>query len=147
MSAYEKPVVTVNDGLAEGVYAASGATCWSITGSSVQDWNGSYHIFQFEAVHSTSVQHISNGFKAKITFNHNITFANNQQGTASVSSNVVTAEVGTFGNAYGSGDRREFKLELSTGDRATTELLSIVGMEIYDCDWTVNVQGGGQNGN
>lgn len=146
MNAYEKPVVMVNDDLAEGVYAASGATCWSITGSSVQDWNGSAHIFEFHATHSTSVQHISNGFTAKITFNYNIASVNNQQGSATPSGNVVTATVPTFGNAYNSGDGKEFKLEVSTGDESTTKLLSITGMEIYDCDWSANVQGGGQNG-
>lgn len=145
MNAYEKPVVMVNDELAEGVYAASGATCWSITGSSVQN-DGSVHIFEFHATHSTSVQHISNGFTAKITFNYNVASVYNQQGSASVSGNVVTATVGTFGNAYGSGDKKEFKLEVSTGDVATTKALSILGMEIYDCDWSANVQGGGQNG-
>lgn len=148
MNAYEKPVVMVNDDLAEGVYAASGATCWSITGSSSQNWNGSGHIFEFHATHSTSVQHISNGFTAKITFNYNIASVSHMDAEGSVGSsgNVVTATVGTFGNAYHSGDNRSFKLIVSTGDEATTKLLSITGMEIYDCDWSANVQGGGQNG-
>ena len=37
MKKYERPVVLVNEELAEGVYAASGATCYQVTGYGCQN--------------------------------------------------------------------------------------------------------------
>ena len=65
MKKYEKPVVMINEELAEGVYAASG--CWSATGAGTQtsvaarnDWR-----FTISGVHSASEPHKANVY---ITF-------------------------------------------------------------------------------
>ena len=74
MKGYEKPMVMVNDGLSEGVYAASGAAeaadCWTVDPVSVQDWNGSHHVFEIRCVHSTAVQHISSASTVTLNFNN-----------------------------------------------------------------------------
>ena len=59
MKNYEKPVVMVNEGLAEGVYTASGvlATCWTVRYESVQSWDGAEHVFEFKVNHITGVEH------------------------------------------------------------------------------------------
>ena len=69
---YEKPVVIINDELAEGVYAASG--CYTVTHEIVQ-WpetgRGSYCI-QVKASHDAT--HHSSRQVLSISFNHPVTY-------------------------------------------------------------------------
>ncbi len=53
MKKYEKPVVLVNEDLAEGVYAASGSECYKvvITGHQYPEGERLNHIFQFDGEH------------------------------------------------------------------------------------------------
>ena len=149
MKNYEKPVVMVNDEVAEGVYAASGvlASCWSVSSESVQSWDGASHVFEVKATHSKGVEHTSEGFVVKMEFNHNITnVTSNCGGTVNWSGNVVTLEITGFYDGYTDGDLKEFKVAVSTGEEASTRALAVVSENIYDCGWTINVQGGGANG-
>ncbi|MBQ5386552.1 MAG: hypothetical protein IIU40_05865, partial [Lachnospiraceae bacterium] len=78
MKTYEKPVVIENEDLAEGVFAASGdsgssSDCWTVSGRSVQDWNGSHNVFEMSAVHSTGVTHITTQVTFIYTFSTPIT--------------------------------------------------------------------------
>ncbi len=144
MSNYEKPVILVNEELAEGVYAASG-NCWSASAKSVQDWNGSHHVFEISLTHSTAVEHISKGATIELSFNSAITDAYSEF-PASFSGNQVTVIRNSHANAYNSGDNATFKVWVKAADEATTKSLSAVGCRALSCDWTVNVQGGGANG-
>lgn len=143
MPSYEKPTVTLNHGEAEGVYMASGeADCWSITPYSVQDWNGSHHVFEVKIVHSNAVQHISTASTSVLTFSNPITDAYSEGNcTATFSGNTVTVVRTLHANAYQSGDVATFKVWAKASDEPTTKALTISGSSI-SCTKAVNVQGG-----
>lgn len=151
MKNYEKPVVLANEELAEGVYAASGgigeADCWTINAYSVQDWNGSYHVFEVAIVHSNTVQHISTESTSVLTFNHTLTDAYTESDfSCSFSGSTVTVVRASHANAYQSGDNATFKVWVKAEDEATTKALAVTGSSITDTGKTVNVQGNGANG-
>ena len=91
MSKYEKPMVMINEELAEGVYAASGAECWAVSEAiSVQDWDGESHVFQMKFRHSTDYQHTTDGFSVTVTFSNNITKARSNESGDMVGSNSIS---------------------------------------------------------
>lgn len=149
MKGYEKPMVIVNDGLSEGVYAASGATeaadCWTVSAKSVQDWNGSHNVFEVHCVHSNAVQHISSASTVTLTFNNTVTDASSEF-PCQFSGNNVTITRELHANAYQSGDDVTYKVWVKSADEATTKGLACVGATI-SCTKTVNVQGNGGDGN
>lgn len=152
MTNYEKPVVVSNDDVFEGVYAASGAgigggggdatstDCWSVSGRSVQDWNGSHNVFEISAQHSTGVTHITSQVTYVITFSNSLTDAYSEF-TSSFSGNTVTVVRDLHANGYHSGDTVTFKVWAKGSDEATTKSLAISGIS-YVCRHEVNVQGG-----
>ncbi|MBR6642782.1 MAG: hypothetical protein IKL28_03875 [Lachnospiraceae bacterium] len=143
MSKYEKPMVMINEELAEGVYAASGAECWAVSEAiSVQDWDGESHVFQMKFRHSTDYQHTTDGFSVTVTFSNNITKARSNESGDMVGSNSISFTRFGHSNGYNQGDLVEIKVWASTGDEATTKALSINSVEVTSCSKTVNVQGG-----
>ncbi len=144
MNNYEKPVILVNEGLAEGVYAASG-NCWTANAYSVQDWNGSHHVFEVALAHSTAVEHISNGVTVALSFNAAITDAYSEF-PSDYSGSTVTVIRTLHANGYNSGDNVTFKVWAKAADEATTKALGVVGCNVVSCDSAINVQGGGANG-
>lgn len=149
MKTYERPVVLANEELAEGVYAASGSAsdCWTITPKSVQDWNGSHHVFEIAIVHSSAVQHISTASTSTLTFSNALTDAYTESNfEASFSGNTVTVVRASHANAYQSGDNATFKVWVKAADEATTKAITCTGATI-SCTKSVNVQGGGADGN
>ncbi len=149
MRGYEKPVVMVNHGVSEGIYAASGtagsADCWTVEAYSVQDWNGDSHVFEVKCVHSSDVEHISSASTVNLVFSNTLTKASSEF-PCTFSGNTVTIERTLHANAYKSGDVMTYKVWVSTGDEATTKGISCTGATI-SCTKTVNVQGGGADGN
>lgn len=75
MKNYEKPVVLVNEELAEGVYAGSG-DCYTFTAKIVQKpENGrDTYIIQIDGVHAATDDHHSDSRTVKISFNQNVTY-------------------------------------------------------------------------
>jgi len=145
---YEKPIVLVNEELAEGVYAASGAgssDCWTVQAVSVQDWNGSHHVFEIRCVHSTAVEHISSASTVTLTFSSPLTDAYSEF-ECSFSGSTVTVVRELHANAYKSGDTMTYKVWVKASDEATTKAITCTGATI-SCTKTVNVQGGGADGN
>lgn len=153
MKSYVKPVVLDNDEIFEGVYAASGVIdenpdvvvestgdCWTLDHKSVQSWDGTYHVFEMHAVHSTALQHISSQTVVTVTFNQNITAARSEF-PCEYSGSTVKVTRTLLADAYLSGDDVTYKIWASTGDQATTEALAIVNATIT-CTHEVNVQGG-----
>ncbi len=134
MKNYEKPMVMVNESVAEGVYAASG-DCWTTYSSSdPQPYVDGYHIFQIICKHDNQVGHDVKSFTAVITFNDAITAVENMNvGTASYSGNTVSIIRNNFGNGENIGDTVEFKVKVSTGNEATTKALAITGIS-YSCE-------------
>ena len=149
MKNYEKPVVLMNEELAEGVYAASGdGDCWTLTYSVPQRWNGEGMVIELVATHSTELQHLSLGTVVTVTFDQPIVSARSEstEFVTSVSGTTVTAERNLLADSYLSGDRYTFKIFVNAGDQQKTEALNIVGTTIR-CKKSVNVQGNGGDGN
>ena len=148
MNNYVRPEIIVSDNIAEGVYAASGnGDCWTIDVTSVQDSNGSHNVFEVRTVHSTSVQHISTASTVVLTFNNVITDAYSESGfETTFSGNTVTVVRTLLADGYASGDTVTFKVWAKSADEATTEGLAVIGKSI-SCTKSVNVQGGGADGN
>ena len=148
MKTYEKPVVLANEELAEGVYAASGAEggdCWTVDPVSVQDWNGSHHVFEIRCVHSNTVEHISSASTVNLTFSSPLKDAYSEF-TCTFSGSTVTVVRELHANAYKSGDTMTYKVWVQAADEATTKGITCTGATI-SCTKTVNVQGGGADGN
>lgn len=146
MKGYEKPIAVINDELSEGVYAASGtADCWTVDAKSVQDWNGSHHVFEVRIVHSDKVEHISSASTVTLTFSNTITDAYSEF-SCSHSGNSVTITRTLHANAYKSGDTATYKVWVKAADEASTKALAVTGSSI-SCTKTVNVQGNGADGN
>ena len=83
MREYAKPVVTVDNGLAEGVYAASGAGCYTASAyihQTPQTGRGDYRIQvngQHKADHTKEAQVLT------ISFNQNVTYVSSNGGLIS----------------------------------------------------------------
>ena len=146
MKKYEKPIVMINEGMSEGVFAASGeAECWTIECVSVQDWNGSHHVFEVRCSHSADVQHISSATEVVLTFSSPIVNAYSEF-PSSFSGNTVTVKRELLADAYKSGDRVTYKVWVKAADESTTKGIACSGATIK-CTKTVNVQGNGADGN
>lgn len=148
MTNYERPVVLANEDVAEGVYAASGAgvgDCWTVDAKSVQDWNGSHHVFEVHCVHSSAVEHISSASTVTLTFNSALSDAYSEF-PSSFSGSTVTITRTLLADAYKSGDDVTYKVWVKAADEATTKAIACTGATIT-CTKTVNVQGGGADGN
>lgn len=148
---YEKPVLVFTEDMAEGIFAASGASldgsCWTASAESSQDYVDGNHIFRIKATHTPIVEHISTACTFTVPFNYPIQSChseNDWQCTPS-GNNVIVTRV-NHANAYKSGDETNFGLWVSTGDEATTKNL-VPGAISCSCTKTVNVQGGGADGN
>lgn len=140
MKGYEKPMVMVADGFSEGVYAASGASadtsagasstdCWTVSGRSVQNWNGSHNIFEISARHSNSTDHNSIETTVTVVFNNTITDAYSEF-PCTFSGNTATVTRTLFANGYQSGDNYTFKVWAKAADEATTKGLGIASIGI-----------------
>lgn len=144
---YIKPVIMLNEDLAEGVYTASGeADCWTIEVKSDQEWNGRYHTFRVNIVHSNTVQHISTASTSVITFSLPVKYAQSEGFDVSYSGNTVTIVREQHANAYQSGDNANFLLEVEADTKDLTEALAVTNATI-SCTKSVNVQGNGADGN
>ena len=143
MVKYEKPVLDVVAGFSENVYMASGnnggGDCWIVGGSSVQDSNGSHHVFEIRATHSNQVEHISTGVTYVITFSAPLTDAY-AEFPYTVSGNTVVVTRELHANGYKSGDNVTFKVWAKGADEATTKALAITGIS-WSCQHATNVQG------
>lgn len=147
MKEYVSPIILTNEELSEGVYAASGdADCWTIDAYSVQDFDGTYHVFEVHCVHSDTVEHISSATTVVLTFNYPITNARSEFEDTSISGNTVTVVRTLLADSYKSGDNMTYKVWAQASDEATTKALSVSGATIT-CTKSVNVQGLGGDGN
>lgn len=78
MRTYEKPIISVDAGMAEGVYTASGAGCYTATANihqTPQTGRGDYRIQvngQHHADHTREAQTLT------ISFNQNVTYVSSQ---------------------------------------------------------------------
>jgi hypothetical protein len=144
MIKYEKPVLSMVEGTGEGVYMASGvgsseANCWTVSGRSVQNWNGAYNVFEMSAYHSNEVEHISSNVDYVFTFSGPITAAESEF-PCTFSGNKVYVSRTLHANAYQSGDSVTFKVFVKGADQATTQALTLTNAS-WSCTHQTNVQG------
>lgn len=142
MRKYERPMILKTEDLAEGVYLASGETsadCWTISAPSVQDWNGSHHIFEVQCSHTPAVQHISGNTEVVITFSEPVTDVYSEF-PCTFSGNTAVINRTLLADAYGSGDHVTYKVWAKASDEATTKALTVSGISIT-CTHETNVQG------
>lgn len=92
MKKYEKPVVMINDELAEGVYAASGDcySFWANITQTPEEGRGTYAI-QINGKHEAADGHHSSERTVQITFNQPVTHEkSNASSLSGDGSNVLT---------------------------------------------------------
>lgn len=93
MKTYERPIVLVNEELAEGVYAASGADCFTVTAVITQkpETGRETYCIQVNARHNASDNHHSANQVLTLAFNQPVTYSSSNgtlaggDGTASLS--------------------------------------------------------------
>jgi len=142
MKNYEKPVVMVNEGLAEGVYAASG-DCWTISCTKTQPWNNMWTMFEAGMVHSTGLEHISNTCRMVFEFTEEVGDAYiSVPGTCTVSGKTVIVQRDSHANAYKSGDLVTFALGVKAAVNPESGSIECERSYATYCDKADNVQGG-----
>lgn len=141
MKSYAKPVVLANDEVAEGVYAGSGKepNCWTVEAKSVQDWDGSAHVFEIRCVHSTSVKHISGATTVELVFSAPLINARSEF-QCDFSGRKVTITRTLLADAYHSGDTMTYKVWVQAADEMTTRGITCKSATIK-CTHETNVQG------
>ena len=124
MSNYKKPVISIDNGLAEGVYAASG--CYSTNAyihQTPQTGRGDYRI-QVNAKHSSD--HTKESQILTISFNQNVTYVSGGAGLAS--GNGTTTLIINLGYHQNPNDNIDFGDLVVTSDAG----LSITSASISD---------------
>lgn len=78
MKKYERPVVMINEELAEGIYAASG--CYIFTSRITQKPEGQrdWYVIQVDGTHMAVDGHHSSDRTLRITFNQNVTYKDSE---------------------------------------------------------------------
>lgn len=151
MKNYEKPVVMINEELAEGVYAASGvggvmgtSDCWDYHIYSVQSWSGDAHVFEIKLTHHLGLEHISAATTLSVTFSAPLTSATAEFSSVFDGASTISATRTLLADAYQDGDLVTYKIWAKAFDQATTEALTVTNVTLT-CDKQVNVQGNGGN--
>lgn len=85
MKKYEKPVVLVNEELAEGVYAASGKDCYTVSAQIVQlpELGKDTYTIQMDGVHNAQDGHHSSERVIKVVFNQVVTYVSSNAASVS----------------------------------------------------------------
>lgn len=151
MKNYERPIVVINDDLAEGVYAASGlptgpkgtSDCWDFEIYSVQDSNGSHQVFEIKLRHHTGMEHISSATTVSVTFSSTLSDAYAEFDSTFSGSTITITRV-LLADAYNDGDWVTYKIWAKGTDEATTKALTVTDVSL-SCTKSINVQGGGAN--
>ena len=143
--AYERPVLRMSEGVAEGVFAASGASaynnCWTVNIKTAQDYNGSARVYEVSLVHTNMVSHASNACTVQYVFSSDLSGADvwaegDGHYEVSISGNTVRVTRKHHANGDYSGDNVTYKLFVNTGDEATTKALGDPTCTVVDCDKT-----------
>ncbi|MEF2686100.1 MAG: hypothetical protein U0M62_01280 [Lachnospiraceae bacterium] len=130
MSTYSRPVISVDAGMAEGVYAASGSTgCYDVTAKIHQrpeTGRGDYRI-QVNAHHNAD--HTREAQTLTISFNQNVTYVScNGNGASCVGGNGTPTLTITLTYHQNPGDNIGFGDLCVTSDAG----LAITGISISD---------------
>lgn len=136
MSNYEKPVVMVNEELAEGVYAASGAvsTCWSMEWDKKENYDGTWQNFRFQIRHiDTDHAKTGDNIVVVLNFSGQVTEAqSNDVAGVSCSGNTVTITGALSSVTPNTNCTKSFLLQLKSSGSDATQALFYSGGGIYE---------------
>ncbi len=113
MNKYEKPMVLLNEELAEGVYAASGSDCLNIVVDFSQSETNNMpegqcrYTVSFRKQEHSSKEHRTSGQKVVLVFSSPVTINYNPQGWTGDGTNKLT-----LNNGFASQNEREGSLQL-----------------------------------
>lgn len=129
MSTYEKPMVMVNEELAEGVYAASGrsANCWSISASTTGNIVGSGREVHISGTHTNPGHHNAAPI-VSVSFNQTISGVTSTSGWSCSAGGTTVTVSHNIGTSNGS-ENWGGNIVVTCTDPAT---LSVTGVT-WDC--------------
>lgn len=78
MSKYVKPVVSLDEGMAEGVYAASGSGCYTVTAKIHQTPEVGREDYRIQVDGKHNADHTTNSQTLTLTFNQEVTYLSSQ---------------------------------------------------------------------
>jgi len=136
MNKYEKPVIMINEELAEGVYAASGAvsSCWWIDKAQKENYDNVWQNFRFEIKHANE-DHARTGdsITVVLNFSGDITAAQSWDVSGvscSGSSVIITGALSSV--TPNPNCNKSFLLQVKSSTAEKTSALSYSGGAIYE---------------
>ncbi len=131
MKKYERPVVLVNEELAEGVYAASG-DCYTVSAVIVQipELGKDSYTIQMDGVHAAQDGHHSSERVIKVVFNQVVTYV------SSAAANVSGSGSNTLYLTYVQGNGSYHNNAEDTLGLGNLEVISEVGLAINSVSCT-----------
>ncbi len=134
MRNYEKPVVLLNEELAEGVYAGSG-DCYTYTGYVAQKpaEGMDYYVIHVDGRHEATDGHHSTGRELQIVFNQPVTYCDSMAATISGDgTSVLTIQFGVANGSYhhnasDNAGLSDFKVKSEPG-------LSVISVDSLSCN-------------
>lgn len=142
MKKYERPDAVVIDEVSEGVYAASGATCWKPGIKTTQKWTGAWHEYEISLSHTKAVTHFSESCTVQVSFGGIVITKAEAEGSGNyevsgVGSDTLTVRRIHHANGEHSGDEVTYKLKVFASDQGTTEMLpKEPSITVTDCEKT-----------
>ena len=128
MKNYEKPVLMVNEELAEGVYAASGSNHWSVTYYDRENQTQYYRV----EIGNSGVCHIDDFTQTvtlSITFAEPITSVTESSGKCSVSASGTQVTATISSTACRSNENHSFNITVSPNP----DTQKITGVSVVGC--------------
>lgn len=137
MKNYEKPVVLVNEELAEGIYAGSG-NCYTVTAEIVQKPESTHgYIIQMNATHNSSGHHSTNRHM-EVTFNQVVNYVSSEASQCWGSGTTrLTLEYARQNGAPYHNNAKEY-IGLGNLEVTSEDGLAITGCKCIYCDEDCN---------
>ena len=130
MRNYEKPVVLANNEMSEGVYAASGDTCWVLGEPRTEAGTKPESIcFYIEAHHNTTEGHGNEPITVTLVFNKAVSVVSCNSGTYELSGSVVkiTSANGLVANQN---EKWEPSVEVEAVDGSSPNSITVVSKNL-----------------
>ncbi len=127
MSKYVKPVVSLDEGMAEGVYAASGAGCYKASANIIQSPEPGRNNYCIKVIGKHKADHTKNAQVLTISFNQNVTYVSCNEGSFISGNGTTTLQI-KLGYKQNPTDNIEFSDLYVTSDPG----LAITSVSITD---------------
>lgn len=130
MKNYEKPVVLANNEMSEGVYAASGSTCWVLVEDRKEAGTKPDSVcFYVKAHHNTSEGHGYEPICLTIVFNTSVSVLGCTNGTYEVNGNIVKI-TSTGGLVANQNEYWEPSIEVAGPDNTDPNAVAIISKSL-----------------